>query len=69
MMERKGNFPAYMREISRDRCRAHETKELKNTCKSQNILLYHMLLMEMQMYLLVYIDAEIDFNHLVDKQF
>lgn len=66
-MERKGNFPAYMKIRSRDRCPAHETKELKNACKSQNILSYHLLLMEIQMYFFIYIDVEIDFNHLVDK--
>ena len=42
---------------------------LKNACKSQNILSYHLLLMEMQMYLFVYTDVEIVSTHLVDKQF
>ena len=42
---------------------------LKNACKSQNILSYHLLLMEMQTYLFVYTDVEIVSTHLVDKQF
>ena len=42
---------------------------LKNACKSQKILSYHLLLMEMQMYLFVYTDVEIVSSHLFGKQF
>jgi hypothetical protein len=40
---------------------------LKNAYEIQYILSYHLLLMEMQMYLFVYIDIEIVSSHLVGK--
>ena len=42
---------------------------LKHAYESQNILSYHLLLMEMQMYLFVYTDVEIVSSHLFGKQF
>ena len=64
IMERNGNFQHIWEIRSRDRCQTHETKECMQ--KSKHSIISSAFDGNANVFLCVYIDVEIVFNHLDD---